>query len=664
MTQIPDQLIEAIQAGDCVLWAGAGLGALSGRPSWDTLLRWMIARCPGPVRPQLESLLAQGRLKTVLSAVHRALGERALDDLLEQRERASGVSELAAGSELVTAIPWRACLATTDAELLGAVYASHCPGRVTQVCSHVELHRPSLRGSDDQLLILKTPPTGRSMRADDTLYELVEELVRTRTIVFLGFDIDDPDFAQILGLLDRVGRGRTHYAFVSHVQPAEVAELRECQGIEVIGQGEVVRSLFALQRSLWDLQTTDSQAEVRGYALDLARCLRPVLPRADLARDAALACDLSEIDLLLEHLPSSDLLDVGTLLKLGNVVYAHGRMLDARKLYAEVLRRRPGAEYQRLCRFNLALLDFDAGDPLAAVDGLTACAGEDRSCALVPSEFEIVEIRGRDGVTTRLCCRDRSGRDLDVSVSALCRPLGVLEQQRFSTEVRRATRLQHPAIEPVLGGFTDGRMFGVLHPQVSGFVLADMLEEGQRMDLDQVPDVFGPLLDGLATLHAAGLCHRNIHPGQIVLTEHGPHLRGIGFLPVVSPRRPSVMKACHGYVAPEVLAGAQPGPAADVWALAAVLFRALTGREVGLTNQPASGLRPDLDPRVDQVLAHALHADPALRLSPRRLQSEFAAIVHVPLLLVSRMDLAYHRDSKPLAIGVEHIDAPGMMPRA
>ncbi|MGB1275057.1 MAG: protein kinase domain-containing protein, partial [Nannocystaceae bacterium] len=592
-------------------------------------------------------------------------GIQSLRDLLEQRERASAVSELAPGAEFLTAVPWRACLASTDGELLQAVFSEHRPGAHAEVCSHVDLHRPTLRGTDDRLLILKTPPTGRSMRADDTLFELVEELVRTRTILFLGFDIDDPDFAQILALLDRVGRGRPHFAWLSHAQPAEADQLRDALGIQVIhGGDDVVRSLFQIQRALWATPAQDSQAEDRGFALDLARVLRGMPLRADLAHDAALTCELSELDLLLEHLSSLDFVEVRALLQLGNVMVAHGRGELARRVYAEVLRRRPGAEFRRLCRFNLALLDYDAGDPLAAVDGLAACAAEDRSCAMVPSQFEIVEVRGRDGTRTLLSCTDAAGEEYEIAVSAFSRPLGTLEQRRFTDEVRRAARLSHPAILPVRGGFTDGRMFGVLHTPRVGFVLSDMLAQGQRMDLDQVPEVFGPLLDGLCALHQHGLVHRNIHPGQILLTEQGACLRGLGFLPVVSPKRPAVRQTCHGYLAPEVLAGEQPGPAADVWALTAVLFRALTGREVGLTNHPASSLRPDLDPRIDQVLAHALHADPALRLSPRRLRTELAAIVSVPLLLVSRMDLAYHRDSKPLAVGVEQSGLPDLMPRA
>ena len=46
MVKIPDELARAIQSGDCVLWVGAGFGALAGRPSWEQLLRRLVTHLP------------------------------------------------------------------------------------------------------------------------------------------------------------------------------------------------------------------------------------------------------------------------------------------------------------------------------------------------------------------------------------------------------------------------------------------------------------------------------------------------------------------------------------------------------------------------------------------------------------------------------------------
>jgi serine/threonine protein kinase len=148
------------------------------------------------------------------------------------------------------------------------------------------------------------------------------------------------------------------------------------------------------------------------------------------------------------------------------------------------------------------------------------------------------------------------------------------------------------------------------------------------------------LLEGIAACHNQGVIYRSINLRQILLTERGPVLRSPGFLPCATSRRLSVRAANHGYIAPEVLAGSEPAPASDVFALAAALYRCLTGRVVASTMQPPSVFQPDLDPRVDRVLAHALHAEPSMRLSPRRLRAELSQIREVPMILVSRLDLA------------------------
>ena len=82
MVQIPDELARAIQSHDCVLWVGAGFGALAGRPNWEQLLRRLVQNCPEDARDALGELIEQGRLRTVLTYVHRHFGDDPLGDLL------------------------------------------------------------------------------------------------------------------------------------------------------------------------------------------------------------------------------------------------------------------------------------------------------------------------------------------------------------------------------------------------------------------------------------------------------------------------------------------------------------------------------------------------------------------------------------------------------
>jgi hypothetical protein len=231
MSEIPSELVQAIQSGDCVLWAGAGFGTLAGRPGWNDLTAELIKECEEGVREQLEDLREQGRLSTVLSYVYRHHGDGPISQLLRRVAEEGDNEPIAAGGEKLAGFNWRACFATTYADVLYRIFAT--AGRPMDVLSHLDAHDMSLRSQRDPF-ILRTPPTGRSMRADQVFFELVEEVVRTRTILFLGFDIDDPDFLQILSLLDRVGRGRRHYAWLPFVSEAEAEELLERFGIETI----------------------------------------------------------------------------------------------------------------------------------------------------------------------------------------------------------------------------------------------------------------------------------------------------------------------------------------------------------------------------------------------------------------------------------------------
>ncbi len=302
MAQVPDLLAQALVTGDCVRWAGAGFGGPVGRPGWADLLARLSEALDPDARVEMQDLLEQGRTRTVLGYLHRHLGDDPLHDLLAEVARATDGQALPEGLSAYTEIPWRALFATTYADVLYQVFAS--AGRPLDVVSHTDVHGLTLRGATAPF-ILRTPPTGRSMRADEVFFELVEEAVRTRTLLFLGFDIDDPDLFQILDLLGRVGRGRTHFAWLPFVTLAEAEELRERYGIEVIrAEGEVDlvavgRELLAASRRVTPAPSTVDRDLAN---LDLARALRGVHVRADLAMDLALALDVAEVERLIERI--------------------------------------------------------------------------------------------------------------------------------------------------------------------------------------------------------------------------------------------------------------------------------------------------------------------------------------------------------------------------
>jgi tetratricopeptide (TPR) repeat protein len=629
MVHIPKDLARAIQSGDCVLWVGAGFGALADRPNWEQLLRRLVPTCDEAHREALGDLIEQGRWRTVLSYVHRHFGDEPLAKVLKE---VSIESETAAVDPAITTheLPWRACFATTYADLVARIFSSG--GKKAPVLSHRDVHHLSLRDHED-FFILRTPPTGRAMRADSVFYDLVEEVVRTRTVLFVGFDPDDPDLLQILDLLDRIGRGNTCYALLPWVTAPEAEELRERFAIEVIG-GAADRKLADvfedLANACRDVAPRPSDAADKLKILDLTRIVRGLELRADLSVDEALVLDAGWIEHLMDAIGTLSGLGSATLLRCGNVLLAQGRFDRARRCFQQVITQGAGREFSDLARFNLAYTAAIEGDAAAALDGLTAAADADRSLALVPPRFAIKEVLGHTGAGLLLLCTDRETKtDFEVAVAQLARPVGEVEHARFQEAVSKLAAIGHPAIRGVRGGFADGRLFGVMRDPTPGIRLSDNLDGDAPMPFEKVHELVGPLLAGLAACHAAGVLHRNISPRNIVVGS-GALLRGFGFPPVISFSRPSVRAANAGYLAPELMNDGDASPASDVYAFGALLYRLLTGR-VPAGSVPALETRnEEIDPRLDQLLREALHPDPALRIGLGALRERLDHIAKTP----------------------------------
>ncbi|MBX7078653.1 MAG: protein kinase [Nannocystaceae bacterium] len=637
MSQIPVELARAISSGDCVLWVGAGFGSLAGRPNWEQLLRRLVPTCEASARDALGDLIEQGRWRTVLTYVHRHFGDEPLAKLLKEISTEGEGASLAEGATKLAELPWRACFATAYPDLVSRIFSSS-GGHKPAVLSHVDVHHLSLR-EHEKFFILRTPPTGRAMRADGVFFDLVEEVARTRTILFLGFDPDDPDLVQIFDLLDRIGRGNTHYALLPWVTPPEAEELRDRFAIEVV-PGAADRSLPALfdelARACAEVAARPSAAGDRLVALDLARVTRGIELRADLARDEALTLDVAWIENLIDALPPGGggvaELPPATLLRTGCVLLAHGRIERARKCFQQVITHGAGREYSNIARFDLAWAAAIEGDRAAALDGLVGCAEADRSLALVPPRFELREVLGMTGTGMLLLCRDRETKtDLEVAVATLARPVGEQEHTRFHAAVQKLAALDHPAVKGVRGGFADGRLFGIMREPTPGLLLGESLDD-EPMSLAKALEIVQPLVQGLAACHAAGVLHRNLNPHNVLVAGHGAVLRGFGFPPVIGWARPSVRASNLGYTAPELLREGVATAASDVYSLAALCYRLLTGRAPLGAVPPAHDRNRELDPRVDPLLRRALHPLPSERPSLGELGEGLAQILATPEL--------------------------------
>jgi tetratricopeptide (TPR) repeat protein len=631
MQAIPSDLIAAISAGDCVLWTGAGIGTLAGRPGWATLLREWIGEAQA--KPELEALIEAGERLTVLDWARRTKGPEAIDAAL-----ALGDAALSDAAVTLGRFPWRLCLATAYPDLL--VRAREAAGE-----------RPPTIGRDaahgipaDASFVLHTSPSS-DLRREHDLRELVEELVRTRSLVLLGFELGDPDLREILTILREIPSvGQRPVLFLPGVGAVVAASLRERFGVEVMAlpEGGLVELLAGLADAA-KAGSSPSRVAERLPALELGRILRAVPTRVDVGVDAASCVDPHEVDRLVEALPGGiESLPSRDLLRLGSVWLAQSRgserneprwLARARKAFTQVVTHDADAADQRMARFNLALLALAEGDEEAARMGLETAAEQDRNLALVSPRFALVTVRGRVGSRIWLECHDRAADNelVAIEVGTLGRPVSPAERERFTHEVQSLAELDHPGLVRVRGGVAEGRVFGVIMKPEAGVPLSRLLAETQEpLSVEKAFELIGPLMEVVALAHGKQLVHRNLHPRHVLITQDGPKLRGFGFLPLVSWARPAIVRENHGFGAPELLAGAAPNPASDGYALAAMLYRCITGKlPIGSVPAPSS-IVAGIDRRIDALLAEAMHPEPSRRPDPKQLRTEIATILTTP----------------------------------
>jgi len=193
----------------------------------------------------------------------------------------------------------------------------------------------------------------------------------------------------------------------------------------------------------------------------------------------------------------------------------------------------------------------------------------------------------------------------------------VLRQSDASSLMRfvreQSFRVHHPHVVTPLGwvGEDDRVLFTM--PVVRGGSVSTLLGDRGALPAPWAAVLVDQLLDALSAVHGAGLVHRDIKPGNLLLGPTGagrPHLRLSDFgvaTPVGEPRltRASVLLGTPGYLAPEQLRGDDPDPVQDLYAVGVVARELLTGRS---PSDPSAAAAPG--PAVPGAPEHAVPVAP------------------------------------------------------
>jgi eukaryotic-like serine/threonine-protein kinase len=279
--------------------------------------------------------------------------------------------------------------------------------------------------------------------------------------------------------------------------------------------------------------------------------------------------------------------------------------------------------------------------------------------------YELGSLLGRGGMGA---VRDATDRRLGRQVAVKILRADLAEQpsarRRFETEARAAARLAHPNVVTVFDSGEEGGIPFLVMERLPGGTLADEFAAGP-LSLERFGAVAGEILAALAAAHTAGIIHRDIKPGNVLLTEDG-HVKVSDFgiaktVDDIDQTQTAELVATPGYLAPERLAGEPASQRSDLYSVGVLLYEALSGRrpfegETPLAlmraiehghAEPLTSLRPELPAEVIAVVERAMSRDPSRRFDSA---TDMAAALQPPPDLDATMPIETANGSETVPV--------------
>ncbi|MFC7932406.1 serine/threonine-protein kinase [Streptomyces cinereoruber] len=197
---------------------------------------------------------------------------------------------------------------------------------------------------------------------------------------------------------------------------------------------------------------------------------------------------------------------------------------------------------------------------------------------------------------------------------------------RTQKEARAAARITHPGVVTVHDVLEHDARPWIVMQYVDGPSLADAAKESGTVEPREAARIGLHVLGALRAAHAAGVLHRDVKPGNILLARDGRVLItdfGIAAIEGDSTiTRTGEIVGSIDYLAPERVKGGDPGPASDLWSLGATLYTAVEGTSPFRRTSPISTMQavvteepphPEKAGALAPVIVALLRKDPAQR---------------------------------------------------
>lgn len=201
----------------------------------------------------------------------------------------------------------------------------------------------------------------------------------------------------------------------------------------------------------------------------------------------------------------------------------------------------------------------------------------------IADRYAVERAVGRGGMGTVWLCRDELlGRLVAIKEVGSMPGTSTSDLARALREARNSAALNHRNVVSIFDAVEDGERNWLVMEYVPSRNLSEMVAEEGALQPERVVWIGAQAADGLAAAHARGTMHRDVKPGNMLVTDDD-HVKISDFGIArthgdAQLTRSGVVTGTPAYFAPELAKGHEPTFAADVWGLGASLYAAVEGR--------------------------------------------------------------------------------------
>ena len=249
--------------------------------------------------------------------------------------------------------------------------------------------------------------------------------------------------------------------------------------------------------------------------------------------------------------------------------------------------------------------------------------------------YEVIEPVGSGGMAEVYRARDELlGRDVAVKVLSERFSRDPSFVERFRREAQRAANLSHPNIVGLYDFGSDGDTYYIVMEYIEGRTLAEVIADNGALMPERAAEIAADVGAALQRAHGSGIIHRDIKPGNIMLTSAGQTkvtdfgiARAVGGEQDATMTQTGMVIGTAAYLSPEQAQGEPVDARSDIYALGCVLYESLAGsppftgdtplsiayKHVREEATPPSRLNRDVPADLDAIVMKAMAKAPGAR---------------------------------------------------